>query len=172
MVLLCLAYPLALTGIARLSPGGGRGETVEADGRTVGFEKLGQSFTSDRYFWGRPSAVGYNAAGSGGSTKGPSDPGYLEEVRARIDTFMVHNPGVARHQIPVELVTASGSGLDPHITPEAAAVQVKRIAGIRHLPEADLQLLVASHTEPPLWGVFGPRKINVLKLNVALDRLK
>lgn len=136
------------------------------------YANIGQTFTQDRYFYSRPSAVGYNSAGSGGSNKGPSNPDYLATVQARIDTFLVHNPGTEKKDIPVELVTASGSGLDPDITFKSAIVQVKRIASIRKLPEQTVQQLIAKNTEGPLLGMFGPEKVNVLKLNIALDQLK
>jgi K+-transporting ATPase ATPase C chain len=107
--------------------------------------------------------------GSGGSNKGPTNPDYLKSVQAAIDTFIVHNPGVNKSDIPAELVTASGSGLDPDLSPEGAKIQVKRIARLRHIPEEDLQKLVDEHTDKPLLGLFGPSKVNVLKLNIALD---
>ncbi|MBC8156416.1 MAG: potassium-transporting ATPase subunit C, partial [Bacteroidetes bacterium] len=126
--------------------------------------------TEDRYFNGRPSAVDYNAAGSAGSNKGPSNPDYLKTVQERIDTFMVHNPGIQKSAIPAELVTASGSGLDPDLSPAAALIQVSRIAKVRGLPVERVTQLVNENTEGPLLGVFGPSKVNVLKLNVALDQ--
>src|SRR6202007_730681 len=107
-------------------------------------------FTADKYFWSRPSAVDYNAAGSGGSNKGPNNPDYLADVQKRIDTFMVHNPGIKKSDIPSDLVTASGRGLDPHISGEGAKVQVKRIAAVRHLTEDKVQQLVSTHVEKPL----------------------
>ncbi len=116
--------------------------------------------------------MGYNAAGSGGSNKGPSNPDYLAEVQARIDTFMVHNPGIQKSEIPSDIVTASGAGLDPNISVQAAKVQVKRITNIRHLNEIEIAALIESLTEKPLLGLFGIEKINVLKLNIALDNLK
>ncbi len=131
LVLLAVMYPLLVAGISRLVPGGGQGETVVVNGKVVGYSRIGQSFTEDRYFNGRPSAVDYNAAGSAGSNKGPSNPDYLKTVQARIDTFLVHNPGVQKADIPVELVTASGSGLDPDLSPAAAKIQVARIASVR-----------------------------------------
>ncbi|WP_183564355.1 K(+)-transporting ATPase subunit C [Mucilaginibacter sp. SP1R1] len=165
-------YPLAIAGVGKLTPGHGDGETVSYKGRVVGYALEGQKFTKDEYFWGRPSAVDYNAAGSGGSNKGPSNPDYLKDVEKRIQDFLKHNPGVTRAQIPAELVTASGSGLDPDLSPAGAQVQVARIAKIRGLQIAEITQLVNEHTEKPMWGVFGPAKVNVLKLNVALDELK
>ena len=136
MIILCaVLYPLLVAGIGKATPGGGKGKTISVNGKVVGYENVGQKFTDDKYFQGRPSAVDYNAAGSGGSNKGPSNPDYLQIVKDRIDTFLVHNPGVKKEEIPADLVTASGSGLDPHISPAAAYVQVKRIASIRALQE-------------------------------------
>ncbi|MFI5156025.1 MAG: potassium-transporting ATPase subunit C, partial [Chitinophagales bacterium] len=128
-------------------------------------------FTQDKYFWSRPSAVAYNAAGSGGSNKGPTNPDYLKDVQSRIDSFLVHNPGIKKEEIPAELVTASGSGEDPNLSVMGALVQVSRIAKIRNLNEDNLKKLVASQTERPVLGLFGPEKVNVLKLNIALDAL-
>ncbi len=163
-------YSCAIWGIAQFAPNNGKGEIITHNGQTY-YANIGQSFTDDRYFQSRPSAVSYNAAGSGGSNKGPSNPDYLAEVRARIDTFLVHNPGVSRSGIPSELVTASGSGLDPHISVRAAEVQVMRIAKLRNISETTLQQLIQQHTDKPLFGFLGTEKINVLQLNIALDNL-
>lgn len=173
MIILCaVLYPLLIAGIGKAAPGGGKGETLSVNGKVVGYEKIGQKFTDDKYFWGRPSAVDYNAAGSAGSNKGPSNPDYLQIVQDRIDTFLVHNPGVKKEEIPADLVTASGSGLDPDISPASAYVQIKRIAAIRGLSDARVQSLVDAHVDKPLTGILGPSKVNVLKLNIALDELK
>jgi K+-transporting ATPase ATPase C chain len=172
LILVSGIYPLAIAGIGKLTPGGGDGETLQYKGRTVGFANVGQKFTKDQYFWSRPSAVDYNAAGSGGSNKGPTNPDYLnKDVKGRIDTFIKHNPGVNKEQIPAELVTASGSGLDPDLSPAGAKVQAARIAKVRGMSEQDVLALVDTHTEKPLLGLFGPSKVNVLKLNIALDEL-
>ena len=165
-------YPLLIAGVAKLAPGNGKGETLSVNGKVVGYANIGQKFTDDKYFWGRPSAVDYNAANSGGSNKGPSNPDYLKLVQDRIDTFLVHNPGIKKEQIPSELVTASGSGLDPDISVQGAKVQVKRVASVRHIDEKKIYNLIEQQTEKPLAGLFGPSKINVLKLNIALDNLK
>lgn len=166
-------YPLAIAAIGKLSPGNGDGEIVRYKGRVVGFANVGQKFTKDQYFWSRPSAVDYNAAGSGGSNKGPSNPDYLnKDVQSRIDTFLKHNPTVKKENIPAELVTASGSGLDPDLSPAGAKIQAARVAKARGLSEQQVLALVDTHTEKPLLGLFGPAKVNVLKLNVALDELK
>ena len=172
-----VAYTLVVWGIGQfIAPNHGKGETINYVNSTknvkYGFVNIGQSFTADKYFWSRPSAVGYNAAGSGGSNKGPTNKEYLAQVQARIDTFMVHNPSVKKSDIPVEMVTASGSGLDPHISPVAAMIQVARIAKVRNIPEEELKKLVNNHIEKPLLGMFGPARINVLKLNISLDNLK
>ena len=173
LIIICaVLYPLLIAGIAKTSPGGGKGETFEVNRKVVGYANIGQKFTADKYFWSRPSTVNYNAAGSGGSNKGPSNPDYLKDVQSRIDTFLVHNPGIRKEEIPADLVTASGSGLDPNISPQAALVQVKRIAKTRSLSEEKVKQLVESAIEKPLLGMFGPEKINVLKLNIALDNLK
>lgn len=165
-------YPLLIAGVAKLAPGNGKGETLSVNGKVVGYANVGQKFTEDKYFWSRPSAVEYNAANSGGSNKGPSNPDYLKLIQERIDTFLVHNPGVKKEQIPSDMVTASGSGLDPDISVEGAKIQVKRIALVRHLDETKIYNLIDQETEQPLAGIFGPSKINVLKLNIALDNLK
>lgn len=172
LVLLAVVYPLLVAGIARLAPGGGKGETVTVNGKVVGYKLIGQNFTEDRYFNSRPSAVDYNAAGSAGSNKGPSNPDYLKAVQARIDTFLVHNPGVDKAAIPAELVTASGSGLDPDLSPAGARIQIVRIAKVRGLSVDRLTQLVDQQTQAPVLGIFGPAKVNVLALNAALDQLK
>src|SRR6476660_3462402 len=171
MLILCsVFYPLLIAGIGKAAPGGGKGETISVNGKVVGYELIGQKFTDDKYFWSRPSAVDYNAAGSAGSNKGPSNPDYLKIVQDRIDTFLVHNPGIKKEDIPADLVTASGSGLDPDISPASAYVQVKRVAAIRHLTEEKVKALVSEHVEKPLIGL-APEKVNVLKLNIDLDKM-
>jgi K+-transporting ATPase ATPase C chain len=167
----CGIYTLLIWAIAQAAPAHGLGETVSVNGKVVGFALEGQSFTQDKYFWGRPSAVGYNAAGSAGSNKGPSNPDYLKDVQAKTDTFLAHNPGVKKEDIPSELVTYSGGGLDPDLSPAGARVQVRRIATVRKLTEDKVGRLVDQYTEGPLAGLFGPSKVNVLKLNIALDNL-
>ena len=171
LVLFSGVYTLAVWGIAQLAPNGGMGETITHNGKTY-YANVGQSFTEDRYFWSRPSAVDYNAAGSGGSNKAASNPDYVATVQERIDTFLAHNPGIAKAEIPVGIVTASGSGLDPHISPKAAQLQLQRIARVRNLLPEKVEVLVAQHTEKPLLGLFGPERVHVLKLNIALDNLK
>jgi potassium-transporting ATPase KdpC subunit len=169
IVLCSVLYPLFIAAVGRLTPGQGRGETVSVGGKVVGYANIGQRFTADNYFWSRPSAASYNAAGSSGSNKGPSNPDYLKDVQAHLDSFLVHNPGVKKEEVPAELVTYSGSGLDPDLSPAGAKVQVKRIAAVRRLSEDKLNALVDRFTEKPLLGILGPAKVNVLKLNIALD---
>ena len=166
-----VGYSTIVWGIAQLAPNNGKGETVVHNGKKY-YLNIGQTFNEDKYFWSRPSAVDYNAAGSGGSNKAASNKEYLQQVQARIDTFLIHNPEVKKAEIPVDLVTASGSGLDPHISIAAAKIQIKRIAKTRGISEENLLQLIASNTEKPLINLFGPVKINVLKLNLALDQLK
>ena len=168
IILCCIIYFGIIAFIGRLSPGSGSGEKLEVNGKVVGYELLGQKFTEDKYFWGRPSAVDYNAAGSAGSNKGPSNPDYLKTVQDRIDSFMVHNPTVKKEAIPAEMVTASGSGLDPHISPGSAEIQVSRIAAVRKLDADKLKELIARNTTKP---VFGPAVVHVLRLNIALDKI-
>ncbi len=172
LVLLSGLYPLVISGIGKFTPGHGDGETVMYKGRVVGYANIGQKFTQDKYFWSRPSAANYQADAGVGSNKGPSNPDYLKGVAKLIDTFMVHNPGVKRSDIPAELVTSSGSGLDPDLSPAGAKIQVARIAKVRGIIADQLYKLVDDHTEQPVLGLFGPPKVNVLKLNVALDELK
>ena len=173
MIIICaVVYPLFIAGVAKFAPGGGKGETLSANGRVVGYKNIGQKFTDDKYFWSRPSAVDYNAAGSAGSNKGPTNPDYLKQVQDRIDSFLVHNPSVKKSDIPAELVTASGSGLDPDLSPEGAYVQVARIAKTRNIPDDQIKNLVAQQTQKPLLGLFGPERVNVLQLNIELDKLK
>jgi K+-transporting ATPase ATPase C chain len=170
-------YTLVVWGIGQvIAPNHGKGEVVnygnsKNEGK-YGYTNIGQSFTADKYFWSRPSSVKYDASGSGGSNKGPTNKEYLAQVQARIDTFRVHNPAVKISDIPVEMVTASGSGLDPDISPKSALIQVARIARVRGIAESEIQRLVEEHTEKPLLGWFGPPKVNVLKLNIELDKLK
>jgi potassium-transporting ATPase KdpC subunit len=176
LTLVCLLlfsgiYTSVIWGLAQAAPNKGRGDIITENGRTY-YSNIGQKFTDDRYFYSRPSAVDYNAAGAGGSNKGPSNPDYLAVVQARIDSFLVHNPGVAKADIPSDLVTASGGGLDPHISVQAAKVQIQRIAKLRGIAPANLQQLILSHTDKPLWGLLGTERINVLQLNIALDKLK
>src|ERR1700678_1330097 len=171
LIVICsVLYPLLVAVVGWLTPGQENRVRVEYNGKAVGYANIGQRFTDDKYFWSRPSALAYNAAGSGGSNKGPSNPDYLKDVQAHIDTFLAHNPGVRAADIPAELVTYSGSGLDPDLSPAGAMIQVKRVAVVRHLSEDKVNALVDRYVQRPLWGIFGPAKVNVLQLNLALDR--
>ena len=164
-------YPAIIWGIAQAAPNHGDGFTIKDARGNYYYENIGQKFSDDKYFSSRPSAVNYNAAGSGGSNKGPDNPDYLVQVQATIDTFMVHNPGINKADIPSDIVTASGSGLDPHISVEGANVQVARIARVRGLDKNKVEALVKAHIDGPMWGM-GPERVNVLKLNIDLDNLK
>lgn len=173
LIIICsVLYPLFIAAVAKFAPGGGKGETLSVNGKVVGYANIGQKFTDDKYFWSRPSAAGYNAAGSSGSNKGPTNPDYLKDVQSKIDTFLVHNPTVKKEDIPSELVTYSGSGLDPDISVQGAYIQVARIAKTRNISEAKIKTLMAQQIQKPLLGLFGPEKVNVLKLNIELDKLK
>jgi potassium-transporting ATPase KdpC subunit len=171
LLFFCGVYTALIWAIAQAAPGKGDGVTVVRNGKTIGYQLEGQNFSNDQYFWTRPSAVAYNAAGSGGSNKGPTNPDYLKDVRSRIDSFLAHNNTIRKEDIPSELVTASGSGLDPDISRQAAYIQIPRIAKIRGLPEASVRGLVDHHIERPLLGLMGTEKINVLNLNIDLDNL-
>ena len=171
--LFSVSYILVLWIFAQFAaPGeGGNAETVTLNGKVVGAANVGQVFTKDVFFWGRPSCAGSGYAGTSaaGSNKGATNEEYLKVVEARIDTFLIHHPYLKREDVPAEMVTASASGLDPDITPECAYVQVRRVAEARGMSEADVKAIVDKMIEKPLWGIFGPAKINVLKLNVALE---
>ena len=152
-------------------PNKGNAEVLTLNGKVVGAANVGQMFTEDTFFWGRPSCAGdgYDASSSAGSNKGPTNEEYLAEVEARIDTFLLHHPYLQRKEVPAEMVTASASGLDPDITPASAYVQVKRVAEARGLDEATVWSIVDKAVEKPLLGLFGTAKVNVLKLNIALE---
>ena len=169
-----VAYPLAVTGIAKaIFPAEAAGSLIVKEGKAVGSSLIGQNFSDPKYFWGRPSATGpmpYNASASSGSNQGPLNPALGDAVKGRIEAIKaVDRNNVA--PIPADLVNASASGLDPHISPEAATYQVARVAGQRHLLPADVKALVDQHTEGRQWGVFGEPRVNVLQLNIALDSL-
>lgn len=170
VILFAVIYPLTILGIAQFAPNKGKGETISVNGKVVGYQKIGQKFDKANYFWGRPSAVDYNAAGSGGSNKGPSNADYLALVQKRIDTFLVVHPYLKKAEIPSDMVTASGSGLDPHISIQGALIQVKRVAEARKLPKEKVKQLVEKMSNKP--KVMGTETVNVLELNIALDQLK
>ena len=172
-VFFSVAYILVLWIFAQFAaPGkGGNAETVTLNGKVVGAANVGQLFTKDIYFWGRPSCAGYGYDGSSscGSNMGPTNEEYLKDVEVRIDSFLVHHPYLKREQVPAEMVTASASGLDPNITPECAYVQVQRVAKARNMKPEAVKEIVDRMIEKPFLGLLGPAKINVLKLNVALE---
>lgn len=164
-------YTLSILGIAQFTTYHGKGDIVLVNGKSHHIN-VAQKFVDAKYFWSRPSAVDYNAAASGGSNKGPNNPEYLAEVNTRIDAFLLKNPTVKRSEVPSDLVTASGSGIDPNISVDGAKVQADRIAKTRNINKSQVLALIESHTEKPLLGILGPEKINVLKLNIALDQMK
>lgn len=171
-VFLSVFYILILWLFAQVaSPNKGNVEVATLDGKIVGATNVGQAFTQDIYFWGRPSCAGdgYDATSSSGSNKGPTNQEYLGEVSARIDTFLVYHPYLSRSEVPAEMVTASASGLDPNITPQCAYVQLRRVTQARGLSEAQVKEVVERSIEKPFLGLFGTEKVNVLKLNIALE---
>jgi potassium-transporting ATPase KdpC subunit len=177
-----LIYPLAMTGVAKIMPYQAKGSLIERDGKVIGSALIGQEFKSDNYFHGRPSATTapdpndptksvsapYNAANSGGSNLGPSNKALIERVQGDIDALKKENPSAA---VPIDLVTTSGSGLDPDISPEAAYFQVPRVAKARNLSEDKVRDVVREHIEDRFLGILGEPRVNVLLLNLALDRL-
>jgi K+-transporting ATPase ATPase C chain len=169
-----VAYPLVVTGLAQgLFPAQANGSLVMQQGRAVGSRLIGQSFTDPRYFWGRPSATSpmpYDGAASSGSNLAPNNPALIAAVRQRIAALRAADPGNTA-PVPVDLVTASGSGLDPQISPAAAQYQIARVARLRGLSPAAVQALVRAHTAGRTWGVLGEPRVDVLELNLALDRL-
>jgi K+-transporting ATPase KdpC subunit len=174
-----LAYPLVVTGLSKvLFPRQAGGSLIRKGDQVIGSEWIGQSFTSPRDFWGRPSAtvdangkpLPYNGANSGGSNLAPSNPDLAKAVQEHIAALRAADPE-STGPVPVDLVTASGSGLDPHISPASAAYQIHRVAKARGLDETKVREVVAAHTEAPQLGVLGEARVNVLKLNLALDGL-
>lgn len=167
-MLCCILYPALVWSASQLAPDQGAGVLLTQGQRVVGFANVGQQFSRPEYFNTRPSAVDYNAQGSGGSNKGASNPEYLAVVQARLDTLLLQNPTLQAADVPAELLTASGSGLDPHLSPQGALVQVARVAQARGLAQASLIKLVQNHTAG---GFLAPQTVNVLQLNLALDAI-
>jgi K+-transporting ATPase ATPase C chain len=169
-----VAYPLVVTGAAQaLFPAQAAGSLIERNGKAVGSDLIGQSFSDPKHFWGRPSATAptaYNAAASSGANQGPLNPALTDAVKTRIAALRAADPGNSA-PVPVDLVTASASGLDPHISPAAAQYQAGRVARARGVSPEAVYTLVASHTEQPLWGVLGEPRVNVLRLNLALEAM-
>lgn len=174
-ILTGILYPLAVTGAAQaLFPEEANGSLIRRHGQVIGSQLIGQRFEDPRYFWGRPSATGpapYNAAASTGSNLGPMNPALAEAIAARVAALRAADPTQASAPVPVDLVTASGSGLDPHVSPAAARYQASRVARLRGLDEAKLRALIADHTEARSLGIFGEPRVHVLRLNLALDQL-
>ena len=175
-ILTGVVYPIAVWGLARsIFPRQAAGSIVVVGNKVVGSSLIGQNFSSPRYFQSRPSAAGdkgYAADNSSGSNLGPTNKALIDAVKLRLKNVVESNPGTDAHQVPIDLVTTSGSGLDPDLSPAGAKIQVARIAKVRDIPADQLNKLVDDHTEKPVLGLFGPSKVNVLKLNVALDEMK
>ena len=172
---LSISYVLVLWIFAKCAtPQRGAAEQVTMNGKVVGMAKVGQTFSKDIYFWGRPSCAGngYDATRSGGSNKAPGNMKYLDEVEHRINDFLHHHPYLKRRDVPVEMVTASGSGLDPDITPRSAYVQAQRVAEARRCDVKAVKAIIARNIDKPLMGEMSPAKVNVLKLNIDLDQMQ
>ena len=174
MLIICsLLYPLFIAAIGKLTPGRGKGETVTVNGKVVGYALIGQKFDQDKYFWGRPSATTpfpYNAENSSGSNLGQSNPAFIAAIKARLEFAHKANPNIDI-PIPVELVTASASGLDPHISVRAAQYQALRISTLRKIPTEKIIELIKNLSINDGWIIFGEETVNVLELNLALDHL-
>lgn len=190
LVICGLIYPLVLTGVSQaVFPKQANGSLVTVDGKAVGAETIGQEFTEDYFLWGRPSAYHYNTyyedadgnqyysdgteyagVASGSNNYAPSNPALTERVSADMENFLAKNPGVSEDDIPTDLMTASGSGLDPHISPESAKIQVPRIAAASGLSEDEVQNIIDEHTEGKTLGIFGEETVNVLLVNIDIAK--
>lgn len=173
MIICGIIYPLASTGAAQLLfPKQANGSLIkDSSGQVIGSELIGQSFVDPKWFQGRVSSIDYNAAGSGSNNFGPSNPALIERTKASIEAWKAQNPDVPVSQLPIALITNSGSGLDPHITPQSADVQIARISKLTGVSPAELEQLVKANTEGRDLGVFGDKRVNVLKLNIALSKM-
>ncbi len=168
---IAVSYVFVLWIFAQLFTSKGNADVVTLNGKVVGASLIGQNFTKSIYFWGRPSNAGksgYDASSSSGSNKGTTNPDYLKDVSKRVDTFLINHPYLHRNQVPAEMVTASGSGLDPDITPESAYAQIKRVARARNMNQDKIKDIVDKVT---VQSLLGPATVNVLKLNIALDKV-
>jgi K+-transporting ATPase ATPase C chain len=172
-VILCGFYPLVVTGIGQLIfPEQASGGIIMRDGKPVGARLIGQGFSKAEYFHGRPSSAGdkgYDAANSSGSNLGPTNQKLFDAVKSNVEAFLKDNPTIRKGDVPTELVTGSGSGLDPHVSPEGALVQVDRVAQARKAGAEEIRALVKTHVEGPQLGIFGESVVNVLLLNLDLD---
>jgi len=173
MIICGIIYPLVSTGAAQLLfPTQANGSLIkDSSGQIIGSELIGQSFVDPKWFQGRVSSIDYNAASSGSNNFGPSNPALIERTKASIEAWKVQNPDVPVSQLPIALITNSGSGLDPHITPQSAEVQIARISKLSGVSPAELEELVKANTEGRDLGVFGDERVNVLKLNIALSKM-
>jgi K+-transporting ATPase ATPase C chain len=174
ILIVCGAYPLIVTGLGQVFfSDKANGSLIKtADGRIVGSHLIGQGFSKPEYFHPRPSSAGdkgYDASNSSGSNLGPTNPKLHDAVKSNIDSFLKDNPTIKMGDVPTDIVTASASGLDPHISPAAALAQVDRVAAARKKSADEITQLVREHTEGPQWGIFGESRVNVLELNIALD---
>ncbi len=171
IIIFGVLYPLFICGIGLFFPDQAKGLPVINNGKIVGYKNIGQNFSESKYFWDRPSACNYNPINAGPSNLGPTNPVFLKTVEQRADTFLVHNPGVKKSDIPSELLTSSGSGLDPDVSLQGVLIQIPRVAKIRGIGYNKLKKLVDENIQKPLFGILGPEEINILKLNLALDNL-
>ncbi len=171
VLMLGLVYPLAFSGIARITPSKADGDIIQLDGQAVGARNIGQDFSSPQYFHGRPSAGGYDAMASGASNLGPSNPELASLAEDRLNQILLENPGIKPEDVPVEMVTASASGLDPEIGIKAALLQVPRIAENTSLSEDALRALIARYRQGRFLGIFGEPRVNVLELNLEVQKM-